>query len=131
VFWSLQNPGDLIARIRETGFLGNASLTSVVVANNSRVFPFRRPAVISLVAAWNALFLYDWTRPGHKAGVFGIGIQMALAMMFIAAVGTFFNTPIRQLVVKDDKSLEMVRPMIGLIAIVTIVIFIASFVIKP
>jgi len=128
IFWTFSDPGVLIMRIKQTGFINN----TVVPSNNLKeqigairqksVFPIRIPATIIIVVVWNLLFLHDeFGLLTGKSNIpqFGIGVQLALAMVFLTCILTLISNSFRSLILKADRDIKEIKSFIYFLMFVT------------
>jgi len=121
---------ELIDRIKQTGFLENKSSipyeTEMLIADiqTNGPFPLRIPAAILIVLIWNVCIIADalgWFRKGSNNIPIGIGAQLATGFMLTVAILLLIAEPVRQLILKEGRSIKSLRGFLFF------VIFILSF----
>lgn len=121
IFWCFGNPNDLIAKIRETGFLPSAPASSQI---QSRGIAFRWAFVLFFILAWNGLFFLNRpspSAPGDKPGVLTLA---PLAFAFLISWGAKRSVKLQQVVLKDGRSVNEVRSFLSLIQTVTAILLV-------
>jgi len=129
------NSTELIDRIKQTGFLENKSSvpyeTEMLIADiqTNGPFPLRIPAAILIVVIWNMCFFADdlgWfgKKPGNNP--LGIGAQMATGFMLIVAVLLLVAEPVRQLMLKEGRSIKPLRGFLFFAIFILSILFLAA-----
>jgi hypothetical protein len=116
IFWCFGSPERLANRIHAAGFLEAASSAMIVRRAGIAVRP---AALITVVAAWNALFFLDgflpWNAP-RKPGPF---VLLALALAFGGASAVKHSAAVQQLVLKPGRAVGEIRGFLSLLQFVT------------
>ena len=116
IFWCFGNPDQLIARIRETGFMPIAPANSRI---RSRGLAFRWSAVLLFILFWIALFFLNNPKPYLPGNQPGILTLASLAFAFLISWGIKRSPELQKMVLKDGRSVNEVRSFLSLLQMVS------------
>jgi len=122
IFWCLGRPERLISRIQDVGFLPKGSLAAMPPREG---VPFRWGALITAILVWNALFLLDNPTPMNPRGGFGWPTLMAIGLVCASTWALPHSQYLQSLVLKPKRSFEEIKTFIGLLRLVSTVLFVA------
>lgn len=135
IFWTLKDPKAVISEIEKTGFLENtnSNLTDndleILQRQNQGGFPIKKPVVIFFVVVWNLLFLSAiipvFLHPEGKGFQFGIGINVALGLVFITSVLMVVSKGFSKLILKEGRDFNDVKKFIYFLIILTGMLFVS------
>lgn len=112
IFWSFGNPDALLAGIRESGFIPRAPAASIPL---HRGFALRWQAIVAAVLAWNGLFFLDMFLQGKTFPTVGPFILSAVGLAFIASIAAIRMTSFQRLILKPDRRIDEIRPLLNLL----------------
>ena len=118
IFWHL-TPARVLAAIGASGFTPSAPATDVP----SRPFPFRIPFLVLCALVWNVPFVMLGLGIGDLPGV---GTLVSTGAVCALALGVLLPTPLRTLALRDPASISRVKPLVGLLAFVSGILFAAQ-----
>ena len=121
IFWCFGSPERLIDRIRDLGFQPRAEST---VMPKHDGMAFRWSFLITLVVAWNALFILDGFVPWGERRQPGALTLLAVGLLFFSALGVVISERFRSAVLKPGRSLSEVRSEILLTLAISAILFI-------
>ena len=113
IFWCFGSPDALLSKIQATGFHPQAAASNVPPRKG---MPVRWQALVAVLIGWNALFLLDGPLAKSLPGPFSV---LAMALLCAASLATLHSASFRRLVLKPDRDLNEIRPMLNLIVLVT------------
>ena len=125
---------ELIERIKQTGFLDNMSSipyeTEILIADiqTNGPFPLRVPAAILIVLIWNVCIFADllgWFGKKLNNIPIGIGAQLATGFMLTVAILLLIAEPVRQLILKEGRSIKPLRGFLYFIIFILSILFLA------
>ena len=124
---------DLISRIEATGFLHNidalpADLEAEIIKYQlGGGFPIKWSAAIAFIIIWNLLFLGDQLGYFGKKSTMplGNGARLALALSFLSALAILISEPVRQMVLKEGRTIKDVKPFLLFLMLITGIMFLA------
>lgn len=135
IFWTLKDPKTVIREIEKTGFLENtnSNLTDddleILQRQNQGGFPIKKPVVIFFVVVWNLLFLSAiipvFLHPEGKGFQFGIGINVALGLVFITSVLMVISKGFSKLILKEGRDFNDIKKFIYFLIILTGMLFVS------
>ena len=113
IFWTFNNPNDVINEIKQTGFFDGGSLTTnqdvknqVIERQKQGGFPVRIPAVIAIIVIWNIFFLIDFLSTKTNDIPLGKGAAIALGFILIVSVFSLISKDFRKLILKDGRDIK-------------------------
>jgi hypothetical protein len=116
VFWCFQNPARLIERILQAGFRPTATAAALPVRDG---MPWRWSFVLSVGAAWLALFLLDRglrsIDPSHR----GLFVLVAFALLFLVAFSLPRSPRLQALALKRGRSVGEIRAFLSLLQLLS------------
>lgn len=134
IFWTLKNPNTVINEIKKTGFLENTNSEistedlKILERQNQGGFPIKKPVAVFFIIAWNLLFLSDiipFMLQDKKEGLpIGIGIKLALGLIFISSILALVSEKFRGLILKEGRGFDDIKKFIYLTAFITGMLFI-------
>jgi hypothetical protein len=116
IFWCFGSPDELIARIRETGFMPTAVASSEIQA---RGIPFRWAAVLAFILIWNGLFLLINAAPHGSMNKPGAFTLAPLLFAFLIGWGTKRSVKLQKIILKDGRSVNEIKSFLSLIQTVS------------
>lgn len=122
IFWYLGSPEKLISRIRDVGFLPQSSLGAMPPRKGA---PFRWAALITAILVWNALFLLGNPEPMKPRGEFGWPALLATGLLCATTWALPHSQYLQSLVLKPKRSFDEIKSFIGLLRLVSTVLFVA------
>lgn len=122
IFWCLGSPEKLISRIRDVGFLPKSSVAAMPPRQD---VPFRWAALISAIAAWNALFLLGNPETMEPRGRFGWPILLAIGLLCTTTWALPHSQSLQSLVLKPNRSFDEIKSFVGLLRLVSTILFVA------
>jgi len=138
VFWTFNNPNQILKKIEETGFLTNTNPVSadleerITKAQSQGGFPLKTTAAIVIVAIWNVLFLINFQNFFGKNKVsspLGLGAQLALGFILLTCILLLTFEPARRLILKEGRTVDEIKKFIffimficGFILLITVLI---------
>ena len=136
VFYPQTSAASLVGKIHQLGFLDLTIKTPRAVEIEIKAlqeqsgFPIKMPIVIGIVIVWNLLFLADFlnlfpNKPEHSFT--GIGMSLALAMVFITALLLLTSDFFRQIILKDGVNIKSIRSFLFFILLITGFMFCFNF----
>ncbi|WP_374163850.1 hypothetical protein [Arcticibacter sp. MXS-1] len=129
IFWTFQDPAELIIKIWETGFLTPGSIPAPVESIEPEVmekqaqggFPIKKSIAVGVVVVWNLLFLIDlivFLSSGKAGRPLGYGALSALGMVIAISVALLWSSGVREMILKPGRDIEgMKRFLYFIIAI--------------
>lgn len=117
IFWHL-TPGRVLAAIHASGFTPGASSADIP----TRVFPFRIPFLVASALLWNASFFLMGSQGDAP---FGMSAFVPAGLACLTALGILLPTPIRTLALRDPQNVRRVKPVVGLVAVVSGILCVA------
>lgn len=134
IFWTFKNPNTVINEIKKTGFLENTNSEistedlKILERQNQGEFPIKKPVAVFFIIAWNLLFLSDiipFMLQDKKEGLpIGIGVKLALGLVFISSVLALVSEKFRGLILKEGREFDDIKKLIYLTAFITGMLFI-------
>lgn len=134
IFWTFKNPNTVIDEIKKTGFLENTNSVistedlKILERQNQGGFPIKKPVAVFFIIAWNLLFLSDiipFMLQDKKEGLpIGIGVKLALGLVFISSVLALVSGKFRGLILKEGREFDDIKKFIYLTAFITGILFI-------
>ena len=134
IFWTFKNPNTVIDEIKKTGFLENTNSEistedlKILERQNQGGFPIKKPVAVFFTIAWNLLFLSDiipFMLQDKKEGLpIGIGVKLALGLVFISSVLALVSGKFRGLILKEGREFDDIKKFIYLTAFITGMLFI-------
>jgi len=127
IFWTLEDPIDLIHRIKQTGFLNNHNPPSAIIEEHIRTtqaqgrFPIKTPAIISIIVVWNLFMLFDiinFITGKNSTSILSIGAQSALGFVLIFCILLLMFEPFRQLILKKGRTIDDIKSAVYFIIFV-------------
>lgn len=122
IFWCLGSPEKLISRIRDVGFLPKGSLAAMPPREG---VPFRWAALITAILIWNGLFLLDNPDPMKPGAEFGWPTLLAIGLLCATTWALPHSQYLQSLVLKPKRSFEEIKAFVGLLRLVSTVLFVA------
>lgn len=129
IFWTLKDPKIVIREIEKTGFLENTdgiftdADLEIVSRQNQGGLPIKKSVVIFFVVVWNLLFLSAiipiFLNPEAKGFHFGIGINVALGLVFITSVLMVVSKDFAKLILKEGRNFEDIKKFIYFLILLT------------
>jgi uncharacterized membrane protein (DUF485 family) len=129
IFWTLKDPKAVIREIEKTGFLENteSNLTNddleILQRQNQGGFPIKKSVAIFFVVVWNLLFLSAiipvFLNPEVKGFNFGIGINVALGLVFITSVLMVVSKDFAKLILKEGRNFEDIKKFVYFLILLT------------
>ena len=116
VFWCFRKPERLLDEIRVAGFLPQASRTAL---RNRTGIPVRWTPIISIVVAWNMLFLLDGFVPWNPPKAPGPFVLLAVALVFAAAFASQRSETVQAWVLKPGRSVTEITPALLVLQLVS------------
>ena len=120
IFWTLSSPKKLIASIEQTGILTEVPETNAQPIQRTNGFPVKIFPIIAIIVIWNLLFLADQnfllSQAPNKPGIYS-----AIAMIFtlVTTLAIKSNTKIAKIILKPERSVGEIMPMLNLFILVT------------
>jgi hypothetical protein len=137
IFLSQKNPSEILASIRETGFISRIGKESkinyaiddqVVKFQNQGSFPMKKHVGIFYIVAWNALFLADiipFMLAEKKEGLpIGIGVKSALGLIILSTLLAIVSEDFRKLILKEGRNFDDIKTFTYFLLLVTGIMFI-------
>lgn len=122
IFWCPGSPEKLIARIRGAGFSPTGTVAAMPPRNG---IPVRWTAILVIIAIWNGLFLLDNPAPLKAHAQLGWPSLLAIGLL-CATVWTLPQSQyLQSLVLKPGRSLGEIKPFVGLLRLVSTIMFTA------
>lgn len=121
IFWSFGNPDALLAGIRESGFIPRAPASSIPLRHG---FALRWQAIVAAILAWNGFFFFDifqQTKTFPSVGPFTLS---AVGLAFMASIAAIRMASFQRLILKPDRRIEEIRPLLNLLILVTGFLFV-------
>jgi hypothetical protein len=115
IFLSLGSPATVLQGIKEAGFSPSAPSSAVI---QPRGFAMRWSAIIIAVAVWNALSKLDFSR-ASGAPQPELSALLMLGFAFAVSIVTLTSPRLQRLVLKPDRSVNEIRPFLGLLAFIS------------
>jgi len=124
IFWTFENPKEVINEIRKTGFLDN--INSNISVDDKRIlskqkqggFPIKKTFAVGMVILWNVLFALDiykfYNNPNGVIPI-GNGIKTAIGLLLITALITLFSKSFQNLILKEGRELDDIKKFLYLI----------------
>jgi len=116
IFWCLGNPDTVLHGIRDSGFTPAASSFTLP---QRRGLALRWSAIIIVVAIWNAFFFLDAGHSGRVPSHPGPLVLAPLLFIFALSVGTLISPKLQRLILKPDRNVGEIRPILGLLAFIS------------
>jgi hypothetical protein len=123
IFWAFRDPDRVVNDIRVSGFLPRASSAAVP---SRRGFPFQGTPLVALVVVWNILVLLDGFVPWKEPKGPGLFVQLAFALVFLAAALTQRSKTVQHWVLQPGRSIGEIRPFLLLLQVVSGFLLVAS-----
>lgn len=138
VFFPKTSAAILLGQIHQLGFLDLSCKTpngiemEIKALQEKSGFPIKIPMAIGIVVAWNLLFLADFldvfsNKSEHSFT--GIGMSLALAMVFIIALLLLISDFVRGIILKDGVDIKSIKTFLFFILFLTGFLFCFSFLI--
>lgn len=134
IFWTFKKPNVVINEIKKTGFLENTNSEisvedlKIIEKQNQGGFPIKKSAAIFFGIAWNSLFLYDiisfFLKEKQEGSPFGIGISLALGLIFISSILALISEKFRKLILKEGREFNDIKKFIYLLILASGMMFI-------
>lgn len=136
IFWTFKDPNFVIEEIKKTGFLQNLNskisatdLEIIKKQQNEGGFPIKKSVAIFYIVAWNLLFLSDFfqfftLKSKMEGSPVGIGINMAIGLIFLSSILTIVSEKFRKIILKENKNFEDIKKSAYFIAFITGIMFI-------
>jgi len=121
IFWCFGSPKRLIERITTLGFQPRTSRAQVPQRDG---MAFRWSFLILLIVIWNALFLIDGFVPWKEPKGPGPYTFLAVALLFLTALGLNVSGRFQALVLKPGRSISEVRSVTLLVLLVSSIMLI-------
>ena len=124
IFWCFGNPEKIIDRIKGTGFLPIASSASMPIGKG---MPVRWEVLAGAIILWNMLFVLDFiTSVGsnYKPGWLSF---VAVLLVFICTIGTLRSPYFQNIVLKPDRYVNEIKPVLRLFALISGIMSLAFF----
>ncbi|HPF31368.1 MAG TPA: hypothetical protein PLO25_03660 [Candidatus Saccharibacteria bacterium] len=121
IFWTVDDPKELIKEIKEIGFLDNPlpvpkDLQLEIDQKQKRGgFPIKTQAAILIVIIWNLLFVIDLIklpREGLRSSALGVGTQLAIGFVLITSILLLTSKFVRKLILKEGHKIDDIRKFI-------------------
>ena len=124
IFWTFQNPDEVLKQIKETGFLDNiqtelsSSDLEIIEKQKQGSFPVKLAVAIGAVILWNLLFAIDligFANSGGDGMPFGIGAFSAIGVLFGSAVLALVSSDFRNIILKEGREVEDIKSGVYLV----------------
>ncbi len=134
IFWTYQNPEELLKRIVATGILENKTAVSpeleseIQLYQSGGAFPVRWPVAISIVVLWNVFWLMEILKiwKSELNGVWiGKGSLWALGIVLLTCMLVLWSGPARKILLKKGRTAEDVKATFYFILLVCGTIFLS------
>ncbi len=129
IFWTMNNPKELIRQIKLTGFLDNHSNSShtmdsefIVERQKQGGFPIKRPIAIGFFVVWNILFIIDisnFAAKGLGSMPLGKGSIIGLSFVFLACLLMLISDNFRKFILKEGRELNEISQALYFIMFIT------------
>ncbi|MTH14659.1 hypothetical protein [Flavobacterium sp. LC2016-01] len=129
IFWTFKDPKFVLNEIEKTGFLNNTNSSlsdsdlEIIKRQNQGGFPIKKSVVVFFVIAWNLLFISAlipiFLNPNSKGFSFGIGVNIALGLVFLTSVLTVISKSFRKLILKEGREFEDIKKFIYFIILIS------------
>jgi hypothetical protein len=116
IFWCLGSPDTLLAGIRDAGFQPQAPASAIPLRTG---MAFRWQAVVIAILVWNGLFLLDMSSGRRPVPIPGPLSLLALGLVFAAGLATLRVPSIQRLILKPDRSVGEIRPILNLLLVIS------------
>lgn len=116
VFWCLGNPDTLLAGIRAAGFQPQAPASAIPLRAG---MAFRWQAAVIAILVWNGLILLDMTSGRQPVPIPGPFSLLSLGLAFAASLATLRVPSFQRLILKPDRSIGEIRPILNLLLIIS------------
>jgi len=121
IFWSLGNPDELLAGIRDVGFTPSASASAIVPR---RGIPVRWSAIITSVVIWNVLFILPFVGRRQTASAPDWPLLVPLLTVVGLSLGIPYSPRLQRLILKPGRSVGEIRPFLRFLAFVCGLLFV-------
>jgi hypothetical protein len=145
IFWTMNNPKEIIKQIQKIGFLDNHASTDfsqdserIIQKQQQGGFSIKKSFAIGLFILWDLLFLFDvfnFISGGFLGIRFGYGITLGIGIVFLSSLLTIISPDFRKIVLKEGRELEDIRQALnfilfisGFMLVVFVFVFLFSFV---
>ncbi|RED26798.1 hypothetical protein BD847_0723 [Flavobacterium cutihirudinis] len=135
VFWTFKDPRFVLNEIKKTGFLNNVNSNlsdadlEIMKRQNQGGFPIKKPVVVVSVIVWNLLllsaFIPAFLNPDPKGFHFGIGVNIALALLFLTSVLILVSKSFRKLILKEGVEFQDIKKFIYFIILLSGMLFLS------
>lgn len=129
IFWTFKNPNHVLNEIEKTGFLNNTdgnlsdSDLEIIKRQNQGGFPIKKPVVIFFVIVWNLLllsaFIPSFLNSNPTGFHFGIGVNIALGLVFLTSILLVISKNFRKLILKEGREFEDIKKFIYFIILLS------------
>ena len=126
IFWTFNDPLEVINQISETGFFDNTNSTtdSITIQQQQGLggFPIKKNVAIGIVVVWNLLFLIDFVgtgASGKKTIPIGTGMTIAVALLFLVSVLTLKSKDFSKLILKEGKEIGDIKRFLYFIILIS------------
>jgi len=127
IFWCLGSPDTLLARIRDAGFQPQAPSSAMPSRSG---MAFRWQTVIVALLVWNSLFLLDLVSGRKFTAIPGPFFLLALGLMAVATLAALSVPAFQRIVLKPDRRVGEIRPLLHLLLIVSTLMLVVMTVIN-
>lgn len=127
IFWCLGSPDSILRGIHDSGFLAMAQSSEI---SEQRGIAVRWSAILFAVVIWNVLFMLDLDRPGEASPHPGPFILLALLSAFALSVGTLKFSRLQSIILKPNRNIGEIRPILRLLAFISglmLIVFLIIF----
>jgi len=129
IFWTFKDPNFVVTEIRKTGFMTNTNSQissedlKIIQKQNKGGFPLKKSAAIFFIVVWNLLFLSDFIlffmKGKTEGSPIGIGVNLAVGLIFTSSILTLFSNKFRTLILKEGREFEDIKKFIYLLIFVS------------
>ncbi|MGH2666386.1 hypothetical protein [Flavobacterium sp.] len=134
IFWTLKNPNSVINEIKKTGFLENlnseisADDLEILKKQNEGGFPLKKSVGLFFMIVWNLLFLSDilpfFLQGKTEGSPIGIGMNLAIGIIFVSAVLAIVSEKFRRLILKENRNFDDIKKFVYFITFISGILFI-------
>lgn len=129
IFWTFKDPKFVLSEIEKTGFLENINShisdldLEIMKRQDQGGFPIKKSAATLFFIVWNVLlmsaFLPVLANQESEGFHFGIGINIALGLLFLTSVLTLISKSFTKLILKEGRELADIKKFVYLIILIS------------
>lgn len=129
IFWTFKDPKFVLSEIEKTGFLENINSNisdldlEIMKRQDQGGFPIKKSAATLFFIGWNVLlmsaFLPVLANQESEGFHFGIGINIALGLLFLTSVLMLISKSFTKLILKEGREFEDIKKFVYLIILIS------------